>query len=726
MRFLVSAIFLFIGMSCVRGENMFVSNAAEIKTAMTTVQPGDTLIMTRGVWTDQHIIFQGDGAENNPVVLRAERPGFVILNGTSSLRIGGAYLEVDGLHFVGGASRSGAPIEFRNGSSTPAHFCRLTNTAIIDYNPPSSSTDYKWVSLYGTHNRVDHCYFKGKKHSGTTLVVWLDGKPNYHLIDYNYFGERPELGYNGGETIRVGTSDWSMTDSYTTVEFNYFERCNGETEIISNKSCENVYRYNTFFNCEGVLTLRHGNRCTVEGNFFLGNNNYHAGGVRIIGEDHKVFNNYFYQLKGAGYRSALCMVLGVPNSPLNRYFQVKRAVVAFNTFVDCRNSFTIGYGTSNDQSLPPVDCTLADNIAVSDDDLISYDADPVNMMYEGNIMHGDLGIPQPDGVTLSDPLLKLEGELWRLSAASPAIDAAVGVYEFVIDDMDGQIRTDAFDVGADERNKLPILRGPLGAASTGPAWLNDVDIPTILTIQKQGEGEVLADPPGGIYELGAVVTLTAVPDSGWKFVKWMGDVESSDNPISVQMDGSKTVKALFATDAPARYSVNVYVFSGGGSVQMDPPGPTFQEGARVALTAVADDGWEFKTWGGDMSGNKNPDTLLVDGDKSVMATFAKIPALVADHAAPTTFKLQQNYPNPFNPSTTITYALPRSTPVRLTVYNGLGRRIVTLVDARQTMGVYSVQWSGQSADGRRLQSGVYLYRLQAGDFVETKKMMLIQ
>ncbi len=237
---------------------------------------------------------------------------------------------------------------------------------------------------------------------------------------------------------------------------------------------------------------------------------------------------------------------------------------------------------------------------------------------------------------------------------------------------------------------------------------------------------MLADPPGGIYELGAVVTLTAVPDSGWKFVKWMGDVKSSDNPISVQMDGSKTVKALFATDAPARYTVNVYVFSGGGSVQMDPPGPTFQEGARVALTAVADDGWEFKTWGGDMSGNKNPDTLLVDGDKSVMATFAKIPALVADHAAPTTFKLQQNYPNPFNPSTTITYALPRSTPVRLTVYNGLGRRIVTLVDARQTMGVYSVQWSGQSADGRRLQSGVYLYRLQAGDFVETKKMMLIQ
>ena len=719
-------VFIFVLLSTAWSANYPVSNALDISDAMKIAQPGDTLMMVQGVWTDQRIIFQGNGNEDNPIVLKAEKPGFVILNGTSSLRFGGTFLEANGLHFVGGYSRSGAPIEFRNGSSKPAHNCRLTNSAIIDYNPPSNSTDYKWLSLYGTHNRVDHCFFEGKTHSGTTLVVWLDGQPNYHLIDYNYFGHRPELGVNGGETIRVGTSDWSLTDSYTTVEYNYFEQCNGETEIISNKSCENIYRYNTFFDNEGTLTLRHGNRCTVEGNFFLGNNNYDAGGVRIIGEDHKVFNNYFYQLSGSGYRSALCMVLGVPNSPLNRYYQVKRALVAFNTFVDCRNTFTIGYGSSDDQSLTPVDCKIANNIVVSDDDIIQYETDPLNMMYAGNIFNGDLGISLPPGITMADPKLVLEGELWRLSPESPAIDAAVDTWDFLVDDMDGQIRTDAFDVGADERNKLPIFRWPLGPNTTGPSWLNEIDIPIILTLHKEGEGEVSVDPPGGIYNVGAVVTLAALPDSGWKFSRWSGDVESTQNPLTLDMDASKTIKCIFEIDGPALHAVNVYVFSGGGIVELNPPGPTFFEGSKIIMTAIPDEGWQFKNWGGDLSGDQNPDTILVDSDKSITATFARIPASVASTSLPTQFELRQNFPNPFNPITTIEYSLPQPSYVRLAVYNSLGRRIVTLKSEQQPIGEYSIEWSGRSDDGRLVDSGLYLYRLEASGFVETKKMMFIQ
>ncbi len=720
----ILSILLIISLS--HADTMWVSNAGEIANAMKTAQPGDTLMMRQGVWTDQNIIFQGQGAKDAPIVLKAEKPGFVILNGTSSLRIGGKYLEVSGLHFVGGFSRSGAPIEFRNGSSNPAHFCRLTNTAIIDYNPPSSSTDYKWVSIYGTYNRVDHCFFEGKTHSGTTLVVWLDGKPNYHLIDYNYFGFRPELGVNGGETIRVGTSDYSLTDSYTTVECNYFEQCNGETEIISNKSCENIYRYNTFFDCEGTLTLRHGNRCTVQGNFFFGNKNYSAGGVRIIGEDHNVFNNYFYQLNGDGYRSALCMVLGVPNSPLNRYYQVKRALVAFNTSVDCRNTFTIGYGSNDDQTLPPVDCKIANNIAVSENDLIDYDVDPINMFYEGNIFWGDLGIAPMDGIVITDPLLEREGELWRLSAESPALDAAVGDYNFLVDDMDGQNRIDAFDVGADERNRLPINRGPVGPESTGPEWLQNLELPAILTVQKQGSGEIIADPLGGIYDLGTMVSLTAIPDSGWIFVNWTGDVESNENPVTFAMNDNKTVKAVFEADGPAQFTVSVYVFSGGGRVTMAPAGPTFVEGTSITLTAIPNEGWEFKSWGGSLSGNDNPATLVVDADKSVTATFAKIETAVALASIPTEFALGQNYPNPFNPATNITFAMPHPEYVRLSIYNSLGQLVATLVDAQFSSGVYSIHWDGRADDGHLVDSGLYLYQLQAGAFIDTKKMMFIR
>lgn len=140
MRRMILLFFLLVAGS-LYAENFYVTSAAEIAATMKSAQPGDTLIMRQGVWTDQQIKFQGNGEEDNPIVLIAEKPGFVVLNGFSSLRISGNYLEVNGLHFVGGSSRSGAPIEFRNGSSPPAHHCRLTNTAIIDYNPSSLSTD---------------------------------------------------------------------------------------------------------------------------------------------------------------------------------------------------------------------------------------------------------------------------------------------------------------------------------------------------------------------------------------------------------------------------------------------------------------------------------------------------------------------------------------------------------------------------------------------------------
>ena len=139
---------------------------------------------------------------------------------------------------------------------------------------------------------MDHCYLAGKTSESPTLQIEADGTPNRHRIDHNHFGPRSPLGRNGGETIRVGYSGQSMNVSATLVEQNLFERCDGELEIISNKSCENIYRGNTFLDCAGMLTLRHGNRCLVEGNFFFARNKKGSGGIRVIGEDHTVINNY--------------------------------------------------------------------------------------------------------------------------------------------------------------------------------------------------------------------------------------------------------------------------------------------------------------------------------------------------------------------------------------------------------------------------------------------------
>jgi len=458
--------------------NYTVSSASEISTAMQLAVPGDTLIMSIGEWVNQRIDFKGNGIENSNIVLKAEVPGLVILKGTSTLRIGGTYLTVDGLYFVDGYSASGAVIEFRS-SGINSQNCRLTNSAIVNYNPASNSTDYKWISLYGKNNRIDHCYISGKKHSGTTLVVWLDGQTNYHKIDSNYFAYRPELGVNGGETIRIGTSDYSQTDSYTLVENNYFERCNGEIEIISNKSGHNTYRHNTFYECEGSLTLRHGKFAEVYGNFFLGNKKTNTGGVRIIDEDHKVYNNYFQDLRGSSNRSSLAIMNGVPDSPLNRYFEVKRAEVVNNTFVNCANTFTIGAGSDDELSLPPKDCKIVNNLVLSSYEIIDYDDEPINMTYTSNIMYGGpLGIFQPDGIQMIDPLLSESTDgLWRPSETSPIINAGSCDYSYVFNDFDGQARVDAIDIGADEISLLPIIYKPLTPEDIGPPWWPVAEIP---------------------------------------------------------------------------------------------------------------------------------------------------------------------------------------------------------------------------------------------------------
>jgi len=88
---------------------------------------------------------------------------------------------------------------------------------------------------------------------------------------------------------------------------------------------------------------------------------------------------------------------------------------------------------------------------------------------------------------------------------------------------------------------------------------------------------------------------------------------------------------------------------------------------------------------------------------------------------PTVFHLDQNYPNPFNPSTTIKYELPQSSVVRLSVYDMLGREVSVLVNESKDAGVHEVRF-----DGSGLASGFYLYRLQAGNYVGTKKLLLLR
>ena len=93
---------------------------------------------------------------------------------------------------------------------------------------------------------------------------------------------------------------------------------------------------------------------------------------------------------------------------------------------------------------------------------------------------------------------------------------------------------------------------------------------------------------------------------------------------------------------------------------------------------------------------------------------------------PQGFVLEQNFPNPFNPSTTLRYELPEDGLVNVTIYDMMGRQVSTLVSSHQTAGYKSIQWNATNDFGKPVSAGVYLYQIQAGEFVQTKKMVLLK
>jgi uncharacterized repeat protein (TIGR02543 family) len=116
--------------------------------------------------------------------------------------------------------------------------------------------------------------------------------------------------------------------------------------------------------------------------------------------------------------------------------------------------------------------------------------------------------------------------------------------------------------------------------------------------------------------------LTAVPEAGFVFSEWTGDLTGSDNPATITMNADKTVTATF-TDAPDQYMLTVEVAPEEGTVTLDPAGPTYDSGTTVTMTATAEAQWYFDVWAGDVA---NPyagstTTITMDADKTVTAKF---------------------------------------------------------------------------------------------------------
>lgn len=378
-----------------------VSTQEEFSQSVKVAIPSDTIVMADGEWNDFEMLFSGVGTSEQPITLTAQTKGKVFITGRSNLRLEGEYLVVSGLVFKDGYSPTNTVISYRASRGRLASHSRVTEVVIDHFNNPERfETDF-WVMMYGQHNRFDHNYLAGKSNAGVTMAVRLDSedsRENYHRIDHNYFGPRPILGSNGGETLRIGTSQYSLTDSYSLIENNYFDRCNGEVEIISSKSSNNTFRGNVFFESRGTLTLRHGNDNLVEDNVFLGNGVDHTGGIRVINKRQTVRNNYLSNLKGHRFGGALVVMNGVPNSPINRYHQVEDSVIANNTIIES-DHIELAAGADQERSAPPIRTMFQNNLIVNAyaKNSIAVHDDISGISFNDNVASGILAFPSDQG-----------------------------------------------------------------------------------------------------------------------------------------------------------------------------------------------------------------------------------------------------------------------------------------------------------------------------------------
>ncbi len=308
--------------------------------------------------------------------------------------------------------------------------------------------------------------------------------PNYTKIHHNYFANRTPVGVvntlNDQDAIRIGTSGTSLSDSYTEVYDNYFYDFSGEIEVISNKSCHNKYYNNTFRDYQGCLTLRHGNDCEVYNNFFIANNKQLSGGIRVMGENHKIYNNYIEGVnskKPDGSTSSGTGGINVSNgridSALSGYMQVKNTTIANNTFVNCDYGLRIGTNVGGDLTLAPDNLVVANNlIANASTKAIQQTTAPIGTLskYEANIKQNgswDISTGTNGNQNVTSGLIATSSsDFYRLITGSAAIDAGLGTYSFLTVDITGGLRPSIFDVGAEEFNvggsKVPYSSADVG------------------------------------------------------------------------------------------------------------------------------------------------------------------------------------------------------------------------------------------------------------------------
>lgn len=436
----------------------FVASQSEFNAAHSSASPNDSIIWQAGIFDDIYM-----NITKSNLYIGAVELGVTIFSGASRVRITGDYITLEGVQFVDGDIGTSDVI---NTYGSYNHFNQINIRAY---------TCYKYLRIREECQYVDvtYCNFENRLNLADQNILSIlvdENQPGYHKIQHCSFKNFDGGGNDDGiEPIRIGLSTQADHISRSLVEYCYFTQCNGDGELISSKATQNVYRFNTFEdNPKAELVLRHGSEAIVYGNFFLNG----KGGVRVReGQNHYIYNNYFYELDDRAI-----YLQNASSDPLDNIN------IAFNTIVDCSEIILGGDG-----SYKPTQVTFANNIFADPDDNL-FEEPTGTETWIANISFGNLGMSLPaNGMTTIDPeLAENSVSFFGLGENSPAINAAETGFA-PLPQFSGMITIDtdlAFDLMGQERpesteekdlgcNEYPhnVLIQPIATEeNTGPSY----------------------------------------------------------------------------------------------------------------------------------------------------------------------------------------------------------------------------------------------------------------
>ena len=491
-------------------------NADNLVAAVNASTNGGIFIVEDGTYNDFEATFEVLASLNNPVIIKSETIGGVLLTGESHFVIRkSAHVIVSGFVFDGQGEDTLIKLEGCNNVRICRNVFELKTTESI-----------KWVFIGGVwndntfpfdypshHNRIDHNVFQNKETPGHYITIdgSFDNSGNeevyyqsqYDRIDHNHFKNNGPRAENEQESIRIGWSEMSLSSGFTILEHNLFEDCDGDPEIVSIKSCDNIVRHNTFRKSYGTLSLRHGNRNIVEGNYFFGENkpigisstgsDLYTGGIRIYGTDHLIINNYMEGLNGTRWDAPITLTLGDAidgqSSNLSKHFRAERVTIAFNTLINNSHGIEIGYDNNNNYDKDLKGIEIVNNlISGSENSLVEIidtnNDQGDNILWQNNLLFPTGNATLLSGATITsfsteeavneNPNLEFDATLniWRTTANTALYEHNLSI-DSIRTDIDGQQRPTPSNPGADHYSLESISYLPLTSNDVGPTAIED-------------------------------------------------------------------------------------------------------------------------------------------------------------------------------------------------------------------------------------------------------------